>query len=99
MNVYLDDIRKCPDNFILARTKDECINLIKNNKINIISLDHDLGESMETGYDVAKFIVEYGFENNIWPNEIYFHTDNPVGRKNMFQLLNHYCPESTKVHR
>ena len=54
---------------------------------------------METGYEVAKFIVEYGFENNIWPNEIYFHTDNPVGRKNMYQLLSHYCPDTTIVHR
>jgi hypothetical protein len=36
-----------------------------------------------TDYDVAKWIVKQG----IWPQVIQFHTANPVGRNNMYQLL------------
>ena len=84
MNLFVDDLRLCPKGFIHAKDYDEAVIILKKNKINILSLDHDLGEG-KSGYDIAKFIVEAGIENPlIWPNEIYLHTDNPVGRKNMY---------------
>lgn len=100
INLFLDDIRNCKFNdFIIARSYEECIDFINKNKINTLSLDHDLG-TKETGYDVCKYIVCKKEEDNIdlWPNEIYLHTDNPVGRQNMFQLLNRYAPEKTKIY-
>ena len=49
-----------------------------------IDFDHDLGYG-QTGYDVAKYLVE----NNI--TAFYrVHSMNPVGRRNIEQLLNHY---------
>jgi hypothetical protein len=104
MNVYLDDMRKEPKNFILAKTYKECISLLESNNIDILSLDHDLGDFENgkeyTGYDVAMYIVEKQ-ENesiNIWPKEIYMHTANPIGRQNMFSLLNNYKPSNVKVY-
>ena len=54
INIFLDDIRPCPDNYIPARSYDEMIKLLRENKGNIknISLDHDLGE-IRSGYDVS----------------------------------------------
>lgn len=41
INLYVDDIRRCPDGFVVARNYDEAIELLKNNTINILLLDHD----------------------------------------------------------
>lgn len=98
INVFLDDCRNPPDNFILAKNASECRVLIQNNDINILSIDHDLGET-ETGYDLVKWLVEQGlYEPEIYPRVIYLHTANPVGRHNMYQLLMRYKPEYVRVH-
>lgn len=55
INTYLDDLRPCPDGFVLAKTAGECRELICKHEgnINILSLDNDLGES-EEGKDEEK---------------------------------------------
>lgn len=88
INIYLDDLRVCPDRFVIARTYEDAVNLIENNKVGILSLDHDLGEDengnlLKTGYDLVKYICE----NNCDIEEIYIHTDNAVGRINMIETL------------
>ena len=92
MNIYLDDERKCPNGFIPAKNYDECLDLLINNKVDILSLDHDLGE-IKTGYDVVKYIVEF----ECYPETIYIHTANPAGRKNMYETLMHYKPDDVEV--
>lgn len=87
INVYVDDIRRCPDGFIVARNYCEAIKLLNNNEINILSLDHDLGidenGAEQNGYDIVKYICE----NGISPKQIYIHTDNVVVRDNMYHTL------------
>ena len=87
INLYVDDIRRCPENFIVARNYDEAINILNTNEINILSLDHDLGIDdngvEKNGYDIVKYICEHG----ISPKKIYLHTDNAVGRDNMYYTL------------
>jgi hypothetical protein len=102
MNVFLDDVRDCPPGFTLARTYDECIALLRENDVDTLSLDHDLGQDnpyagyvqpAHTGYDVCKWIVEH----DKWPKRIILHTANPVGRANMYQLLNRYKPDDVEL--
>ncbi|MEK4081572.1 cyclic-phosphate processing receiver domain-containing protein [Solibacillus sp. FSL K6-1126] len=88
INLYVDDLRDCPNGFVVARTFQEAIHLIENHEVEILSLDHDLGEDLHgnllpTGYDLVKYICEKGLR----ANKIYIHTDNPVGRENMYQTL------------
>lgn len=87
INLYVDDIRRYPDGFVIARNYDEAIKLLNNNEINILSLDHDLGIDEngieKNGYDIVKYICEHG----ISPKKIYIHTDNVVGRDNMYYTL------------
>jgi len=87
INVYLDDLRDCPDGFVLARTFEEAVILFKENEVNILTLDHDLGENngieLKNGYDFVKYFCENGLK----ANKIYHHTDNPVGRVNMYETL------------
>lgn len=64
------------------------MDILINQRIHILSLDHDLGEDehgnlLKTGYDLVKYICEHG----VRIDKIYLHTDNPVGRTNMYETL------------
>jgi hypothetical protein len=88
INLFLDDLRDIPKGFTTARTVEEAIYYLENYHVEILSLDHDLGEDEEgnllpTGYDLVKYICEHGLR----ADKIYIHTDNPVGRENMYQTL------------
>jgi len=99
INLYLDDLRPCPERFILAKNALECRLLLLSNEVNVLSLDHDLSVE-ETGYDLCKWLVEAGQYNQyIYPKVIYLHTANGVGRDNMFKLLERYKPDWVKLHR
>jgi hypothetical protein len=88
INLYVDDLRDCPAGFVLARNVQEAIYYLENYKIHILSLAHDLGEDengnlLPTGYDLVKYICA----NGLRADKIYLHTDNIVGRDNMFHTL------------
>ena len=83
-SLYVDDVRNPKDsrNWKIARTAEEAKNLIRQNGFpEYISFDHDLGmkeirpgvfseSNEETGYDLAKWIVESDMngEINITPD-------------------------------
>ncbi len=88
INLYLDDLRVAPNEFIVVRNVEEAKYYLSKFHVNILSLDHDLGVDekgnlLPTGYDLVKYICE----NDIKVNKIYIHTDNPVGRDAMFTTL------------
>ncbi|OAS15027.1 hypothetical protein A8708_14240 [Paenibacillus oryzisoli] len=88
VNLYLDDLRDCPEGFIVARTIEEAIQCFQEHSIELLSLDHDLGEDengneLRNGYDFVKYFCE----NGLRASKIYLHTDNPVGRNNMYETL------------
>lgn len=85
----MDDLRDCPEGYIVARNMEEAIQYLRDFEIEVLSLDHDLGEEprtkilLPTGYDLVKYMCEHG----LYANKIYIHTDNGVGRENMFKTL------------
>lgn len=88
INLYVDDLRDCPIGYTIARNIEEAMHYIENYRVHILSLDHDLGEDKDgnllpTGYDLVKYICEKGLR----ADKIYIHTDNGVGRENMYQTL------------
>jgi len=105
INIFMDDLRDCPDGFILVKTVSQLIYKLDELKeldqeVNIISLDHDLGENEPTGYDFVKYLIELGnYDPSIYPKQIFLHTANGVGRDNMFKLLERYKPDWVKLHR
>ena len=93
INVYLDDFRPCPKGFVLARNIEECMTLLSNCKVDILSLDHDLGIGEPTGLDLVKKMVEKGY----YANEIYLHSSSRSGRMNMYQLLEQHKPDNVVI--
>jgi len=126
--IYLDDIRTPVDtNWIVVRSYDEFVDKVKEigfENIEIVSLDHDLGDSAmeeyhnnvspnfkldynnikeKTGYDCAKWLVEYYFDNYgtqekraekkkngiLFPT-VYTHSANPIGSANIMGYINNF---------
>lgn len=86
--IYVDDLRDCPEGFIIARTVEEAKYYLENFLIEILSIDHDLvadeqSNLLPTGYDLVKYFCEEGYR----ADKIYIHTDNSVGRENMYYTL------------
>lgn len=101
--IWIDDIRdpeKYLDinraNVIWCKTYYEFVDTI--NKIrtpDLICFDHDLGDidglnEEKTGYDCAKYLIEFCIDNNIALPDFYSQSDNAPGRENIIKLLQNY---------
>lgn len=95
-NLFLDDERNPGKDFppglsYVVRSYDEAIDYVNNYGLPaFISFDHDLGEE-ETGYDFAKWLVDYCIILDIKPTfNFYVHSQNPIGKTNIEELLNNF---------
>lgn len=101
--IYLDDERvprrpvaPSGDTWVILRSSKEFFRHIKQfGPPNYVSFDHDLGEDVPTGYDVAKTWVYYDMYrggNFTIPYKLRFnvHSANPVGAKNIQTYLDNY---------
>jgi len=52
----------------------------------------------KSGYDFAKWLVNYDLEENVFPKNFQFtvHSMNPVGARNIMALLNNYLRSKGK---
>ena len=90
MNLYLDDLRSTPENFERVYDYDEFVYFINKNGVpEFISFDHDLGEG-KTGFDCAKFLVEFCMDNGVSDINFQVHSQNPVGKENIEKLLDNF---------
>lgn len=90
----MDDVRRCPQGFTVVRTVEECIEVLRNAKVDILSLDYDMGPDEHTGADVAAAIVQEG----LYAREIYLHTSSMYGKKSMYSILYQSKPEHVILH-
>lgn len=101
MKLFIDDIRMPSDvglvnsDFCIARNYRQAVIIIALEKPQEIHFDHDLGlPDKRTGHDVAKFLVESDLSesNDFITDKFVFscHSANPVGKKNIEELLNGY---------
>lgn len=91
--LFVDDLRNpYGDGWKVARTFEEATQVLLNEEVEIVSLDHDLGEDTKTGYDLVKWMVE---NLPFWPTVVIIHTSNPVGRDNMSACIKRYAPKCT----
>lgn len=94
--IYVDDERSYPkeydkefDKVVLCKSYSQAESWIKrildSESIVYVDLDHDLG-GKRTGYDLAKIIVT----ERLPISAFRCHSMNPVGKKNIQELLIHY---------
>lgn len=93
MKIWLDDVRPTPEGFVTARSVKEAISLIevaekKGEVIELLDLDHDLGDYACFGGDAIKLLDYLVEQEKFYP--IVLHTANPVGRTNMERIIRRY---------
>jgi hypothetical protein len=92
--IFLDDVREAFPGFILATDVDSVLDALFHGHVRGLSLDHDLGENVPTGYDLVKAMAE----RNLWPSEfVHIHSANAVGIENMRSTLERYAPEGVEI--
>jgi CheY-like chemotaxis protein len=106
--LFLDDMKSRRDafqqqsighNVDFATNADECVQLLKSNKYDLIYLDHDLeAEHYHQGRDTSpdkdgRFVAQalMGMENHHGTNVI-VHSLNPIGRQNIYSILSPKFP-------
>jgi hypothetical protein len=84
MKVFLDDVRPTPVGWTRVYWPDEAIALLATGTVEVISLDHDLGDdSRGTGYDVVLWIEQAVALHGFKPPAITIHSANPAASSKM----------------
>ena len=90
MQLYLDDLRPTPEGFDRVYSYEEFVAYLERKGLpNFISFDHDLGEDL-SGYDCAKYLVEYCLVHQLPLPNYQVHSQNPVGKENIERLLENF---------
>jgi hypothetical protein len=90
MKLWLDDVRPAPKEYDLhVMTAADAIQWLKTGQVDVISLDHDLGDPKiyGDGYDVARWIERAAHDGALGRIAWALHTANPVGFFRMRQAL------------
>ncbi|MBI3500984.1 MAG: hypothetical protein HY063_04255 [Bacteroidetes bacterium] len=98
-----NDTSYVDNKWIVVRSYNEFVSTIKemfgrNYFPLLISFDNDLGyeipEDEKTGYDCAKWVVDFCIDNNLELPKYKVHSQNPVGQKNISSYLANYLKHS-----
>jgi len=95
MKLWVDDERPAPEGWLWAKNSHEAVGVLSYEwpagRVTDLSLDHDLG-----GEDTTRSVVTWMVMHGIWPERIYVHTANPVGREWLEGMINKYGPGVSK---
>ena len=85
--LWVDDILEpINESWEWAKSYNEAMELLSNNKFSSIALDHDLGLD-KTGYDIACWIEEQVALGKIRAPLMYCISANPVGKRKIEQVI------------
>lgn len=95
MKVFVDDIRKCPEGWELARTNTDALRMLATQPVEEISIDHDMcfldrkKHILEMAAETFKPVVYYlaVMPKDRRPQKIVLHSANPVGAHEMMRIL------------
>lgn len=93
MKIWVDDVRPVPDGYVGTKSVNETIKLIEKAEkegtdIELLDLDHDLGDYATDGGDAIKILDFLAERETFYPIKI--HTANPVGRENMERMIRRF---------
>lgn len=78
----------------MAKNALECLLLLQECEVDILSLDYDLGPGEPSGKEVVHGMIA----GRLFPREIYLHTSSMRGKKEMYELLYQSVPDRVKLH-
>lgn len=109
MKLYVDDLRKCPEGWTLARTNTEAIRLLATGYVEEISIDHDIcvpnvefiaegvRKRLQIGQETFQPVVYYIIAMNpeFRPKIINMHTANVGAGRMLIQLMEQHGIHAT----
>lgn len=89
MKLWIDDLRPAPDGWLWVKSSAAAIQVLEErlDEITDISFDHDLG-----GDDTSRPVALWLAEREAFPERVYIHSANIVGRDWLFSLITRYGP-------
>ena len=91
VKLYVDDIRRCPEGWDLARTNTDAIRILATGMVDAISLDHDIAFEKEGAWFIAdetyKPVAYYISLMAKKPDQILFHTANIDQGRRMAEII------------
>lgn len=93
LHVFLDDSRRCPAGFTLAKNKHECLLLLREYETATLSMDCHLGWNEPSGIEIVKAMIDEG----LYATQIYLHSSDHFCRWEMYELLKANKPEQVEV--
>jgi len=101
VKLYVDDLRKCPEGWELARTNTEAIRLLATGYVEEISIDHDIcvpnvefisegvKKRLQIGQETFQPVVYYIIAMNpeFRPKKVTMHTANTDAGMKLVQML------------
>lgn len=97
--LFVDDVRDMPEDceqytWTIARTAWEALIKLELIEFEVLSLDHDLasfvGNKELTGADIAVWLAKRSHDGKYVPPDIRIHSANPVGAKNIDEIVRRY---------
>lgn len=97
VKLWIDDLRPAPTGWVWAKSSDEAIEILdrwqhSSVTLTMASFDHDLG-----GDDTSLPVIDWFIEHQRWPNAVYVHTANPVGRRNILTSVDRNAPPEVDI--
>lgn len=87
MNLWLDDERPAPEGWTWVKDPIDAIGYLERGDVERMSLDHDLGEHIPSGY----WLVRWCAENSCWSRKKpTVHSMNLPGKAAMVALIERY---------
>lgn len=83
MKVFMDDMRCSESGFVLVRSVDEAIQLVRENSVEVLSLDYNMGFKKKNGLDFVEQFCKEGF---FVPN-IVIHSNDIIGARKMLEYF------------
>lgn len=100
IKLFKDKLGHAELELYVAETADKAIDMIDNNKFEVVFLDHDLGGKVyvdsgehNTGHTVAKHVAELELSM-----PVIIHSFNTVGATNMYKYLTEHGHKGTVVY-
>lgn len=95
LRLYVDDLRPCPDGWMVARDFHHAIAMLEQYEFEVVSLDHDIdsfyGMKEMTGRDILNWLIARKVEGyKHVPSTVRVHSANPVGSATMRADIDRY---------
>lgn len=89
VKLWIDDERNPPRDkgWMIARTADQAVLILKAHDVVEISFDHDLGDESDTGYHIINWIEQEIYFGRMKLPKMHVHSWNSVGRANIERAI------------